>query len=84
MINGETERLEEKDHPTIFHELLQSDLPPQEKEVQRLRDEAQTILGAGLETAAWALTIVDLPHPQQSVYFKEIAPRTQGGNPRSM
>lgn len=57
MINGETEELEQRDHPTIFHELLQSDLPPQEKEVQRLGDEAQTILGARLEATAWALTV---------------------------
>jgi cytochrome P450 len=57
MINGETEELKEKNYPTIFHEVLQSDLPPQEKEVQRLGDEATTILGAGLETTAWALTV---------------------------
>jgi cytochrome P450 len=57
MKNGETEALKEKPHPTIFHELLESDLLPSEKEVQRLGDEAQTILGAGLETTAWALTV---------------------------
>jgi cytochrome P450 len=57
MSNGEIEELEQRDHPTIFHELLQSDLPPQEKEVQRLGDEAQTILGAGLQATAWALTV---------------------------
>ncbi len=57
MKNGETEKIQEKDHPTIFHELLESDLPPEEKGVQRLGDEAQTILGAGLETTAWALTV---------------------------
>ena len=54
MINGERE---EKEHPTIFHELLESNLPPQEKELQRLGDEAQTVLGAGLETTAWTLTV---------------------------
>jgi cytochrome P450 len=57
MKNGETEALKEKPYPTIFHELLESDLPPSEKGVQRLGDEAQTILGAGLETTAWALTV---------------------------
>jgi cytochrome P450 len=41
--------------------LLQSDLPPQEKEVQRLGDETETILGAGLETKAWALTVATFP-----------------------
>jgi cytochrome P450 len=36
--------------------VLESDLPPEEKGLQRLGDEAQTIVGAGLETTAWALT----------------------------
>ena len=44
------------EHTTIFHGVLDSDLPSQEKSLQRLGDEAQTIIGAGLETTAWALT----------------------------
>ncbi|KAF2162127.1 hypothetical protein M409DRAFT_69340 [Zasmidium cellare ATCC 36951] len=43
------------EHPTIFHSLLQSDLPPAEKSNLRLAEEAQLILGAGIETTAWAL-----------------------------
>ncbi|KAI8954677.1 putative cytochrome P450 [Xylaria longipes] len=46
----------ERDHPTIFSELLGSDLPPQEKTLGRLGAEAQQLIGAGLETVAWALT----------------------------
>lgn len=45
------------EHPTIFHELLNSSLPPQEKTTQRLAHEAQVVLAAGLETTAWALTV---------------------------
>jgi cytochrome P450 len=41
--------------PTIFHELLNSDLPPQEKTLDRLGQEAQLIVGAGLDTTAHAL-----------------------------
>jgi cytochrome P450 len=48
---------EKPSHPTIFHELLNSDLPSQEKSVDRLGDEAQLMIGAGLETTAWALTV---------------------------
>ncbi|KAG0647531.1 Cytochrome P450 monooxygenase [Hyphodiscus hymeniophilus] len=53
-------------HPTIFSELLESDLPQQEKTVGRLGAEAQQMIGAGLETVAWALTttvyhIIDKP-----------------------
>ncbi|KAJ9268666.1 hypothetical protein DTO212C5_5273 [Paecilomyces variotii] len=43
---------------TIFQALLDSDLPPVEKEADRLQDEAQTMVGAGSETTAKTLTIV--------------------------
>ncbi|KAH8198415.1 hypothetical protein TruAng_007399 [Truncatella angustata] len=43
-------------HPTIFDALLKSDLPSQEKTTRRLGAEAQQMIGAGLETVAWALT----------------------------
>lgn len=58
-IAGVRKGLEESEkppeHPTIFHSLLQSDLPPAEKSNLRLGEEAQLILGAGIETTAWAL-----------------------------
>ena len=38
--------------PTIFHEVLQSDLPESEKTMIRLADEAQLILGAGATKTA--------------------------------
>jgi cytochrome P450 len=44
-------------HPTIFHELLNIDLPPEEKSDVRLGDEAQLIVAAGLITTSWALTV---------------------------
>jgi cytochrome P450 len=44
-------------HPTIFHELLNSDLPTEEKSDARLGDEAQLIVAAGLITTSWALTV---------------------------
>jgi cytochrome P450 len=56
LISGEDESHTKSQHPTIFHELLQSNLPPQEKSLDRLGDEAQLMIGAGLETTAWALT----------------------------
>ena len=39
---------------TIFHELLDSDLPPEEKTLQRLCDEGEILTGAGSETTAQA------------------------------
>ncbi|KAF8858393.1 cytochrome P450 [Acephala macrosclerotiorum] len=42
---------------TIFHALLESDLPPEEKLHSRLWQEAQVVIGAGADTTANALTI---------------------------
>jgi hypothetical protein len=55
----------EKDltHPTIFHELVKSDLPPQEKTVRQLNDEAQLVVAAGP---------VKLPHYQPAQNLPKI------------
>jgi cytochrome P450 len=45
-------------HPTIFHALLSSDLPPEDKGVERLTDEADTIIAAGQETLSQVLTYI--------------------------
>ncbi|PGH02755.1 hypothetical protein GX51_04489 [Blastomyces parvus] len=57
IVRGET--LAEKDtpHPTIFHEILQSDLPIWEKSHIRLFGEAQSVLGGGIEPPAHALSV---------------------------
>src|SRR5947207_15399845 len=44
-------------HPTVFHELLNSDLPAGEKSDARLGDEAQLIVAAGLIPTSWALSV---------------------------
>ncbi|KAK2760521.1 benzoate 4-monooxygenase cytochrome p450 [Colletotrichum kahawae] len=41
---------------TIFHMLRDSDLPPEEKTLERLCDEAEILTGAGSETTAQTLT----------------------------
>ncbi|KAE8356302.1 cytochrome P450 [Aspergillus coremiiformis] len=43
---------------TIFQALLDSDLPAEEKEAERLQDEAQVIVAAGSETTAETLAII--------------------------
>ena len=50
-------KYEEKEHPTIFYEILHSDLPPAEKSPVRLEKEMAAILGAGAVTTAWTLTL---------------------------
>lgn len=51
------EKYQEKPHPTIFYEIIHSDLPPSEKTPKRLEGEAAAILGAGAVTTAWTLTV---------------------------
>ncbi len=55
---GKNESYKFVSHPTIFHDLLDSDLPPEEKALDRLWQEGQTVVGAGTETTAWTLTVV--------------------------
>lgn len=43
-------------HPTIFNEILQSKRPASEKSKQRLFDESQVIVSAGVETTATSLS----------------------------
>jgi cytochrome P450 len=42
---------------TIFHEILNSKLPPEEKTLARLGDEASVTLAAGTLTTSWTLSI---------------------------
>ena len=45
-------------HPTIFHELLSSDLPPHEKDYERLWQEGSSLIGAGVETTSNTLNVI--------------------------
>jgi len=42
---------------TIFHEILNSKLPPEEKAIPRLGDEASVTLAAGTLTTSWTLSV---------------------------
>ncbi|KAG6039634.1 hypothetical protein E4U41_002383 [Claviceps citrina] len=42
----------------VFSTLLRSDLPPEEKSLQRLLDEGKSLMGAGSETTSWTLTLL--------------------------
>lgn len=58
IMNGDNQNYKLASHPTIFHTILQSDLPPKEKHLDRLWQEGQTIVGAGTETTAWAMSVI--------------------------
>src|SRR5438552_1595965 len=51
-MDGKNDNYQTAAHPTIFHELLNGDLSPEEKTLPRLVDEGQTIVGAGTITTA--------------------------------
>jgi cytochrome P450 len=57
MVETKDAKKEETPHSTIFHEIMLSDLPPEEKSQERLHDEAQVVVGAGVETTKWTLTV---------------------------
>ncbi|ETS73447.1 hypothetical protein PFICI_15052 [Pestalotiopsis fici W106-1] len=42
---------------TIFHDILYSNLPPADKSLERLTQEAILVNGAGIETTTWTLTV---------------------------
>ena len=57
MVEGKYESYQKTTQPTVFKELLDSGLPPEEVTVQRLAEEAQTVVGAGQVTTAHFLTM---------------------------
>ncbi|KAI1335852.1 cytochrome P450 [Xylariaceae sp. FL0016] len=46
------------DRPTVFADLLQSELVSVEKDPRRLAEEAVAVISAGTETTSWALTVI--------------------------
>ncbi|KAK5325890.1 hypothetical protein LTR93_004113 [Exophiala xenobiotica] len=61
-------------HPTFFHDVLASDLPPEARSAERLAQEIQTIIGAGAETVAKMLswtTYYLLENPEKLRKLKE-------------
>jgi len=48
---------QDQSHKTVFHELLNSKLPEEDKSVDRLADEALSVVQAGNETVSWTLTV---------------------------
>lgn len=57
MIKAAYDEGQEKDvmeHRSIFIDILESDLPRNEKTVPRLGAEATTMISAGTETTAWS------------------------------
>jgi cytochrome P450 len=55
---GKNEGVTKSALPTVFQELLNNqNLPPDQKATDRLQDEAQLVVAAGITTVGWALSI---------------------------
>ena len=57
ILDNQHSYMKESERKTVFRALLESNLPPQELSPLRLQHEATTIIGAGVETTRWALTV---------------------------
>ena len=57
IISGENSGYKSVSHKTVFNELLQSNLPPEELSVERLKHEAASITGAGIDTTKTTLSL---------------------------
>lgn len=58
IIQSKSEAHKDLSHPTIFHGILDSDLPPSEKGVERLMEEGHIVIAAGQETLSVVLTYI--------------------------
>ncbi|KAL2822793.1 cytochrome P450 [Aspergillus cavernicola] len=55
-IQGSEKTTSQFSQPTLFHDVLNSNLPPEEKSPERLAQEVQVVIGAGAETTGKMLT----------------------------
>lgn len=74
--------------PTVFGSLLHSELDQSEKEPERLAAEAGAVMGAGTETASWALAVITFhlltkPHLLEKLQ-SELRQVVDSSNPRSL
>lgn len=71
-MSGNEDYYQQKSHPTVFHELLKSNLPPRERTHSRLWQEGQTVVGAGAElpNALVVTTYHMLANPQKLAKLK--------------
>ena len=57
VVSGESDTNKKVAHRTVFHEMLNSNLPPQELSLDRLHHEAGSITGAGIDTTKTMLSM---------------------------
>ncbi|KAL9065703.1 MAG: hypothetical protein Q9157_007387, partial [Trypethelium eluteriae] len=63
---------------TVFASLLQSDLPPSEKSLQRMTEEGFSLFAAGTETVSWALTVISYHLLTKPAMLEELTAEVSG------
>lgn len=58
IVKGQNEKWKDREHPTIFHSVLGSNLPDEEKSMARLSDDAQMLVMAGTLTTSATLELI--------------------------
>jgi cytochrome P450 len=74
IIDDRNQGYKDASHPTVFRELLDSDLPAEEKTLERLRFEGTSLVSAGMETTRWVLSVATyhvLKNPEIAARLKE-------------
>ena len=57
LLSSDDQEAKSGSQETVFSNLLDSKLSPRELSLQRLQNEAVSVVGAGFETTRWALTV---------------------------
>jgi cytochrome P450 len=74
---------ENLDQPTILYEMLRSELPPEDKQIDRLNEEAQLLVAAGLTTASWAMSVATFHIIENKSVYKELHSELVAALPRN-
>ncbi|KAI0387173.1 cytochrome P450 [Hypomontagnella monticulosa] len=57
MLDGRNQKAKESSHQTIFHDILSTNLQPEDLTLERLTEEALSTTTAGTDTTKWALGV---------------------------
>ncbi|KAI3541420.1 cytochrome P450 [Colletotrichum filicis] len=83
VISGQNTSNKGVQHRTVFHELLQSNLPPEELSVERLKHEAASITGAGIDTTKTTLALATFHILDNPSVFKRLREELKTRIPRA-
>jgi cytochrome P450 len=69
---GKNQAYKDASHPTVFKGLLDSDLPAEEKAIDRLFQDGFTLITAGMETTSYTLELATFHVLDNSSIFQKL------------